>query len=64
MSKTYSTFSTKKTSQREPIPGETQVLNSAGGYVYEIDKWDRLNRFLILGTEGGRVEHTTSKSKS
>jgi 60 kDa SS-A/Ro ribonucleoprotein len=53
MSKTYSTFSTKKTSQREPIPGETQVLNSAGGYVYEIDKWDRLNRFLILGTEGG-----------
>src|SRR5574339_72015 len=43
----------RQTPQSEPIPGETQVQNSAGGYVYEIDKWARLERFLILGTDGG-----------
>jgi 60 kDa SS-A/Ro ribonucleoprotein len=30
-----------------------QVENNAGGYVYSIDMWSRLNRFLILGNEGG-----------
>lgn len=30
-----------------------QVENNAGGYVFEVSKWDRLNRFLILGSEGG-----------
>lgn len=29
-----------------------QVKNEAGGFVYEADKWIRLNRFLILGTDG------------
>lgn len=37
--------------QAEPIGG--QVENSSGAFVYEVDKWTRLNRFLILGTEGG-----------
>jgi 60 kDa SS-A/Ro ribonucleoprotein len=32
---------------------ERQVVNSAGGYVYEVDKQARLRRFLVLGTEGG-----------
>jgi 60 kDa SS-A/Ro ribonucleoprotein len=41
------------TPQDEPIPGSTQVPNSAGGYAWAIDKWARLDRFLILGTEGG-----------
>lgn len=45
--------SRKATPQNEPIPGKTQVKNAAGGYVYEIDKWQALDRFLILGTEGG-----------
>lgn len=36
-----------------PIPGAGQVKNSAGGYVFQVDDWDRLARFLILGTEGG-----------
>ena len=53
MSSPYAQFSTKVTPQSEPIPGEKQVLNSAGGYVYELDKWNRLDRFLILGSEGG-----------
>ena len=46
-------FSTKTTPQREPIPGTNQIPNSAGGYVWELDDWARLDRFLILGTEAG-----------
>lgn len=42
-----------ETPQSEPIPGEQQIANAAGGYVYQIDKWARLERFLILGTDGG-----------
>ena len=45
--------STRVTPQREPIPGSTQVPNSAGGYAYPVDDWIRLDRFLILGSEGG-----------
>src|SRR5688572_581987 len=46
-------FSTKSTPQSEPIPGSTQVPNSAGGFAWELDDWARLDRFLILGSEGG-----------
>lgn len=31
----------------------TQVKNSAGGYVFEVSDIQRLERFLILGTDGG-----------
>jgi 60 kDa SS-A/Ro ribonucleoprotein len=41
------------TPQAEPIPNSDQVPNSAGGYAWAVDKWTRLDRFLILGTEGG-----------
>jgi 60 kDa SS-A/Ro ribonucleoprotein len=42
------------TPQITPIPGRTdQVENSAGGYVFAVDDWTRLHRFLVLGTEGG-----------
>ena len=41
------------TPQSEPIPETTQVPDSAGGYVWPVDKWTRLDRFLVLGTEGG-----------
>ncbi len=27
--------------------------NSAGGYAWPLDRWDRLDRFLVLGSEGG-----------
>ena len=30
-----------------------QVANSAGGYSFPVDDWKRLERFLILGSEGG-----------
>lgn len=46
-------FSTKKTPQSEPIPDKNMVANSAGGYSFKVGKRDLLERFLILGTEGG-----------
>ncbi|HEX7841425.1 MAG TPA: TROVE domain-containing protein [Kofleriaceae bacterium] len=46
-------FATKATPQREPIPGSKQVPNSAGGFTWRVDDWARLDRFLILGSEGG-----------
>ena len=41
------------TPQAEPIPGTTQVPNSAGGHAWAVSAWTRLDRFLVLGTEGG-----------
>ena len=41
------------TPQSEPLPGVEMVKNSAGGYVFEIDDFARLERFLVLGSEGG-----------
>ncbi len=41
------------TPQSEPIPGSTQVPNSDVGYSWAVDDWTRLDRFLILGSEGG-----------
>ncbi len=41
------------TPQSEPIPGSTQVANSGGGYSWPVDPWTRLDRFLVLGSEGG-----------
>jgi len=51
----YTTFSTRHTSQSQPIPGrETEMArNNAGGYAFPVDDWVRLDRFLILGSEGG-----------
>ena len=46
-------FSTKSTPQSEPIPGTNQVPSSAGGYTWQLDDWARLDRFLVLGSEGG-----------
>lgn len=43
----------KKTPQSAPIPGTSQVKNSANGYVFPVDDWARLGRFLVLGSEGG-----------
>lgn len=41
------------TPQSAPIPGTDQVVNSAGGFTFEVNPWERLDRFLLLGTEGG-----------
>jgi 60 kDa SS-A/Ro ribonucleoprotein len=47
------------TPQSEPLPG--QVANSAGGFSYGVDKWTRLRRFLVLGSEGGSYYATEKK---
>jgi len=41
------------TSQLAPQPERDQVRNNARGYVYALDPWARVDRFLILGSEGG-----------
>ena len=51
----------KVTPQSQPIPGKGQVANSAGGYSFPVDAWVRLERFLILGSEGGSYYATEQK---
>lgn len=53
MAKYAQHVSSNVTPQNQPIFGSNQVQNNAGGYVFQISIWDRLNRFLILGSEGG-----------
>jgi len=51
---TYSKhFSTTKTPDSRPIPGADQVANNAGGFAWKASDDAVLDRFLILGTEGG-----------
>jgi 60 kDa SS-A/Ro ribonucleoprotein len=42
-----------QTPQGLPIPGRDMVGNNAGGFVFKLDEWKQLERFLILGSEGG-----------
>lgn len=44
-----------KATQREPIFGREKdmVKNAAGGYAFKVDRFVTLERFLILGCEGG-----------
>jgi 60 kDa SS-A/Ro ribonucleoprotein len=44
---------TRRVAQWVPLPGSTQVPNSAGGFAWAVDDWARLRRFLVLGSEGG-----------
>lgn len=46
-------FNRRQTPQTQPIPGSNQVRNSNFGYSWQVDDWARLDRFLILGAEGG-----------
>jgi 60 kDa SS-A/Ro ribonucleoprotein len=50
--KTYTNnYNMRETSQSVQAPGT--VPNSAGGHSFAIDMWTQLDRFLILGSEGG-----------
>jgi 60 kDa SS-A/Ro ribonucleoprotein len=44
---------TRPIPQGAPLPGSGQKPNRAAGYVWAVDDWKRLDRFLILGSEGG-----------
>ena len=54
-------FTKRRTPQNQPMPGTAQVPNSAGGYAWSVDDWTRLDRFLILGNEGGSYYATEQK---
>src|SRR5215475_14235689 len=41
-----------QTPQSQPARPD-QVPNNAGGYAFAVDKWQQLNRFLIIGSEAG-----------
>ena len=51
MKNSYTTINNRKTSQMSPVIGKNQVQNNAGGYVFALDEWKRLQRFLILGSD-------------
>lgn len=46
----YAKLATEPIPQTEPLDNR-QVKNNAGGFVYELDIWGRLDRFLILGSD-------------
>jgi 60 kDa SS-A/Ro ribonucleoprotein len=43
----------KRVKQTAPMLGANQVKMRSGGYGWQLSDWDRLGRFLVLGTEGG-----------
>jgi len=45
-------FNPARTPQTEQASAK-QVPNSAGGFSFAVDNWKRLERFVILGSEGG-----------
>lgn len=51
MTKLAQMFRLRATPQTEPIPGT--VPNAAGGHAFAVGDWARLDRFLVLGSEGG-----------
>lgn len=54
-------YSTRETPQLEAVPGLAQVENSAGGFVFALDNWKRLERFLILGSDAPTYYTTARK---
>jgi 60 kDa SS-A/Ro ribonucleoprotein len=70
--KTYKgVLSTHTTPQTQAISGREaeMVKNNAGGYTFKLDSLGALQRFLILGTEGGTYyanerDHTLQASKN
>ncbi len=53
-------FNPMQTPQSEKAD-ERQVANSAGGFSFKLDCWKRLDRWLILGAEGGTYYATERK---
>ncbi|GGJ33967.1 TROVE domain-containing protein [Deinococcus roseus] len=54
-------YQTARTPQNQPIPGTSQKANNAGGYAWEVGDWIQLDRFLILGSEGGTYHVSEQK---
>ncbi len=54
-------FNTRATPQNQPISGRNMVKNNAGGFAFSVDDWVMLDRFLILGSEGGSYYASAEK---
>jgi len=54
-------FNTKATKQTSKVAGIKQVKNNAGGYVFAVSPMTQLERFLLLGSEGGTYYVNESK---
>jgi 60 kDa SS-A/Ro ribonucleoprotein len=65
--KTLLDTSNQATPQTQPLGGinqhigARQVASAAGGFVFPIDKWAALDRFLTIGTMGGTYYATEKK---
>lgn len=53
MSRYAKHLAARQTPQSAPLLGTSQVANNSGGFSFPVDDWVRLDRFLILGSEGG-----------
>lgn len=59
MAKNYAQMSgmetkyTKRVTKQTKKASPNQIKNNAGGYTFESNDWQKLNRFLVIGTEGG-----------
>ena len=47
--------------QQQPIPGQKMVKNNAGGYSFTISDKERLERFILLGSDDGTYYATEDK---
>lgn len=59
-SRTYGNILNQPVPQTQPLTPD-QVQNNAGGYVYQLDKFKYLDRFLVLGAEGNTYYCTEQK---
>ncbi|KKN65737.1 hypothetical protein LCGC14_0478760 [marine sediment metagenome] len=49
----YAKHVSRKVTPQSEKAAPKQKKNNAGGYTFKIDDWARLDRFLVLGSEGG-----------
>src|SRR5262245_37001151 len=57
----YGTYVNKRVTPQTEKASAGQVKNNAGGYTFKVDEWKQLERFLILGNEGGSYYATEQK---
>ena len=53
MPQPYSSALSRRATPQSEAALPNQVPNNAGGFVFEVNNWTALDRFLLLGTEGG-----------
>lgn len=58
--KYHEIWNPKKTPQTEKAKPE-QIKNSAGGFSFEVNEWTQLERFILIGSEGGSYYATEQK---